>query len=54
MGLKPQLSRIPYLFELDPGQSAEALMAWLQSRYPDSWVREWVRLLRCCGVGRQR
>ncbi|MGA8134639.1 MAG: sugar diacid recognition domain-containing protein [Pseudomonas gingeri] len=37
MGLKPQLSRIPYLFELDLGQSAEALMAWLQSRYPDSW-----------------
>ncbi|WP_248795771.1 sugar diacid recognition domain-containing protein [Pseudomonas sp. MWU13-2105] len=37
MGLKPQLPRIPYLFELDPGQSAEALLAWLQSRYPDSW-----------------
>ncbi|WP_019409594.1 sugar diacid recognition domain-containing protein [Pseudomonas psychrophila] len=37
LGLKPQLSRIPYLFELDKGQSAEALSAWLQSRYPDSW-----------------
>ena len=37
LGLKPQLSRIPYLFELGKGQSAEALSAWLQSRYPDSW-----------------
>lgn len=37
LGLKPQLSRIPYLFELGKGQSAEALSVWLQSRYPDSW-----------------
>ncbi|AMB79664.1 MULTISPECIES: sugar diacid recognition domain-containing protein [Pseudomonas] len=37
LGLKPQLSRIPYLFELGSGQSAEALSAWLQSRFPDSW-----------------
>ena len=37
LGLKPQLSRIPYLFELGKGQSAEALSVWLHSRYPDSW-----------------
>ena len=37
LGLKPQLARSPYLFELGPGQSAEALSAWLTSRYPDSW-----------------
>ncbi len=37
MGLKPQLSRIPCLFELEPGQATDALIAWLQSRYPDSW-----------------
>ncbi|KPA95540.1 sugar diacid recognition domain-containing protein [Pseudomonas asplenii] len=37
MGLKPQLSRIPCLFELEPGQATEALIAWLRSRYPDSW-----------------
>ncbi|WP_448632704.1 MULTISPECIES: sugar diacid recognition domain-containing protein [Pseudomonas fluorescens group] len=41
MGLKPQLSRVPYLFELGPehgpGQSVETLSAWLMSRYPDSW-----------------
>lgn len=37
LGLKPQLPRIPYLFELDEGQSAEGLSLWLQSRYPDSW-----------------
>ncbi len=37
LGLKPQLARTPYLFELGPGQSAEALSAWLTSRYPDSW-----------------
>ncbi|MCI0994024.1 CdaR family transcriptional regulator [Pseudomonas corrugata] len=41
MGLKPQLSRVPYLFELGlehgPGQTVEALSAWLMSRYPDSW-----------------
>ena len=37
MGLKPQLARVPYLFELGEGQSAEALSAWLLSRYPDSW-----------------
>lgn len=35
--LKPQLARTPYLFELGPGQTAEALSAWLASRYPDSW-----------------
>lgn len=37
LGLKPQLARTPYLFELGAGQSAEALSAWLASRYPDSW-----------------
>lgn len=41
MGLKPQLSRVPYLFELGlehgPGQTVETLSAWLISRYPDSW-----------------
>jgi hypothetical protein len=37
LGLKPQLPRTPYLFELGPGQTAEALAAWLASRYPDSW-----------------
>ncbi|AZC26994.1 MULTISPECIES: sugar diacid recognition domain-containing protein [Pseudomonas] len=37
MGLKPQLARTPYLFELAPGQNVEALSAWLLSRYPDSW-----------------
>jgi len=41
MGLKPQLLRTPYLFELGPeqgaGQTVEALSAWLMSRYPDSW-----------------
>lgn len=41
MGLKPQLSRMPYLFELGlehgPGQTVETLSAWLMSRYPDSW-----------------
>lgn len=41
MGLKPQLSRVPYLFELGlehgPGQTVETLSAWLMSRYPDSW-----------------
>ncbi|MBV4552513.1 helix-turn-helix domain-containing protein [Pseudomonas sp. SWRI102] len=41
MGLKPQLPRVPYLFELGlehgPGQTVEALSAWLMSRYPDSW-----------------
>ena len=26
-----------HLFELGSGQSAEALSAWLTSRYPDSW-----------------
>ncbi len=30
-------SRIPCLFELEPGQATDALIAWLQSRYPDSW-----------------
>ena len=41
LGLKPQLTRVPYLFELGlehgPGQTVEALSAWLTSRYPDSW-----------------
>ncbi|WP_263262403.1 sugar diacid recognition domain-containing protein [Pseudomonas sp. RIT-PI-S] len=37
LGLKPQLPRIPYLFELGPGQAADALAAWLTARYPDSW-----------------
>ncbi|MEZ1314694.1 sugar diacid recognition domain-containing protein [Pseudomonas fluorescens] len=39
MGLKPQLARVPYLFELDggTGQTVETLGAWLTSRYPDSW-----------------
>ena len=37
LGLKPQMARTPYLFELGAGQSAEALSAWLASRYPDSW-----------------
>jgi carbohydrate diacid regulator len=41
LGLKPQMTRVPYLFELGmehgPGQTAEALSAWLTSRYPDSW-----------------
>ena len=32
LGLKPQLPRTPYLFELGPGQSAEALAAWLASQ----------------------
>ncbi|MCE6982667.1 CdaR family transcriptional regulator, partial [Pseudomonas frederiksbergensis] len=37
LGLKPQLPRIPCLFELDAGPPAEALASWLMSRYPDSW-----------------
>ncbi|SFA85566.1 carbohydrate diacid regulator [Pseudomonas sp. NFIX10] len=41
LGLKPQLSRVPYLFELGlehgSGQTVETLSAWLMSRYPDSW-----------------
>lgn len=41
MGLKPQLARTPYLFELAleqaVGQGVETLSAWLISRYPDSW-----------------
>ncbi|AVD83284.1 CdaR family transcriptional regulator [Pseudomonas sp. SWI6] len=37
LGLKPQLPRIPYLFELKSGPPSEALSAWLMSRYPDSW-----------------
>ena len=37
LGLKPQLPRIPCLFELRAGPPAEALAAWLMSRYPDSW-----------------
>ncbi|ACO80459.1 carbohydrate diacid transcriptional regulator [Azotobacter vinelandii CA] len=37
LGLKPQLMRTPWLFELAGGQSAERLGDWLQGRYPDSW-----------------
>ncbi|MFJ2692894.1 sugar diacid recognition domain-containing protein [Pseudomonas sp. NPDC087336] len=41
LGLKPQLPRVPYLFELGtgqgPGHTVEALSAWLMGRYPDSW-----------------
>lgn len=37
LGLKPQLPRIPYLFELDAGPEAQALAGWLMSRFPDSW-----------------
>ncbi|KTS96961.1 MULTISPECIES: sugar diacid recognition domain-containing protein [Pseudomonas] len=37
LGLKPQLPRIPCLFELASGPDAEALAGWLMSRYPDSW-----------------
>lgn len=41
LGLKPQLTRTPSLFELGtahgPGQTVEALSALLTSRYPDSW-----------------
>lgn len=37
LGLKPNLPRIPCLFELQSGPPAEALSTWLMSRYPDSW-----------------
>ncbi|MGA3800609.1 sugar diacid recognition domain-containing protein [Pseudomonas fluorescens] len=41
LGLKPQMTRVPYLFELGlehaPGQTVEALSAWLTTRHPDSW-----------------
>ncbi|ANC02980.1 CdaR family transcriptional regulator [Pseudomonas putida] len=37
LGLKPQLPRVPCLFELEAGPPGEALSAWLTSRYPDSW-----------------
>ncbi|MFJ1341146.1 sugar diacid recognition domain-containing protein [Pseudomonas caricapapayae] len=37
LGLKPQLPRVPCLFELDNGPAAETLASWLMSRYPDSW-----------------
>jgi carbohydrate diacid regulator len=41
LGLKPQMTRVPCLFELGlehaPGQTVEALSAWLTSRHPDSW-----------------
>ncbi|ANJ56544.1 CdaR family transcriptional regulator [Pseudomonas silesiensis] len=41
LGLKPRMNRVPYLFELGmeqgPGQTVEALGAWLTSRHPDSW-----------------
>ncbi|MFT0869638.1 sugar diacid recognition domain-containing protein [Pseudomonas sp. CAM1A] len=37
LGLKPNLPRIACLFELRGGPPAEALSAWLMSRYPDSW-----------------
>lgn len=37
LGLKPQLARTPWLFELAEGQSAERLGDWLLGRHPDSW-----------------
>lgn len=37
LGLKPQLARTPWLFELAEGQSTERLGDWLQGRHPDSW-----------------
>ncbi|QXH33473.1 sugar diacid recognition domain-containing protein [Pseudomonas muyukensis] len=37
LGLKPNLARVPCLFELQAGPPAEALSAWLMGRYPDSW-----------------
>lgn len=37
LGLKPQLPRVPCLFELSPALSAEDLAVWLRARYPDSW-----------------
>lgn len=37
LGLKPNLPRIACLFEVRGGPPAEALSAWLMSRYPDSW-----------------
>lgn len=37
LGLKPELARIPCLFELGPGQLADNLGGWLTARYPDSW-----------------
>lgn len=37
LGLKPQLSRVPCLLELAPGQSSEGLADWLMSHYTDSW-----------------
>ncbi|BBP70619.1 carbohydrate diacid regulator [Pseudomonas sp. Seg1] len=41
LGLKPQMTRVLYLFELGPehgpGQTVDALSAWLTSRFPDSW-----------------
>lgn len=41
LGLKPQMSRVPCLFEPGmeqaPGHTVEALSTWLTSRYPDSW-----------------
>ncbi|MFC0710986.1 CdaR family transcriptional regulator [Azorhizophilus paspali] len=37
LGLKPQLGRTPWLFELAEGVSAERLGDWLLACYPDSW-----------------
>ncbi|WP_313644240.1 sugar diacid recognition domain-containing protein [Pseudomonas sp.] len=37
LGLKPHQPRVPCLFELRAGPPADALSAWLLSRYPDSW-----------------
>ena len=37
LGLKPQLARTPWLFELAEGQSAERLGDWLLGRQADSW-----------------
>ncbi|MBF8793309.1 helix-turn-helix domain-containing protein [Pseudomonas monteilii] len=37
LGLKPQLARVPCLFELESGPPAETLAGWFMSRFPDSW-----------------
>lgn len=37
LGLKPQLARVPCLFELEAGPPAQELAGWLMSRFPDSW-----------------
>ncbi|WP_428835335.1 hypothetical protein [Pseudomonas peli] len=37
LGLKPQLPRVPCLFELAWGPPPRHVVGWLMSRYPDSW-----------------